>query len=241
MKKVFLLFFMICASALAQTNIDRLDKQIQNKAADTNLVNLLNKTAEKILRRDQHLSFRYAVMADSLSEMLDYPKGKGESLFNTGNYYLAISDYITALEYYEHALKILDGKKEHQKLTADILNRTGILYYQKGNYPEALKYYKKSLEINEFIQNEKGMAINYNNIGLIYFHQDDYDKALEYYNKIFENKEEISGESMTAYYHLNTGNVYAKQKDYSSALPHFQQALKRYLASEDPYGISAAF
>jgi tetratricopeptide (TPR) repeat protein len=104
-----------------------------------------------------------------------------QALNNIGGMLSNQKEYLEALDYYTRALKLREeiGAKES---VAGSLNNIGYIYNAYGDpsivdskeksiaegEKKALEYYLRSLEIRKEINNENGMAQQYNNIGAIY-------------------------------------------------------------------------
>ena len=68
-------------------------------------------------------------------------------------------------------------------MRATAINNLGVISKHQGTQEAALTYLKKGLEINEQIENKKGIAELLENIGAIYDEQGKIVDALTYYNK----------------------------------------------------------
>lgn len=82
-----------------------------------------------------------------------------------------------AIEWLFKAIKI---QEEHQFLKdlSFSYNNLGVAYFYQFSHNQALSYYKKSLEIDETLNDEKGVAGTLINIGVLYTYMDSLDKSL---------------------------------------------------------------
>jgi len=125
---VFYLLVTLSYPAIAQTvEVDSLDNLLQKHIAiDTFRVNILNKAAYKSFTFDIAKTYRYASEADSLSEILNYRKGKAESIRLKGFYYEEMSNFPKALEHYHLALQIFNEIDDKTGI-ANSFNNLGII------------------------------------------------------------------------------------------------------------------
>ncbi|RLD81346.1 MAG: hypothetical protein DRJ07_09375 [Bacteroidetes bacterium] len=64
--------------------------------------------SKKLFREDNEKLFKYAKENKTISDNLDYTKGKAKSLRLIGIYFFNKSNYSQALEYYQKTLKIFE-------------------------------------------------------------------------------------------------------------------------------------
>lgn len=139
-------------------------------------------------------------------------------------------DYITALRYYEKALKIsekVSGEKHHS--TATIYSNLAGVYKVQGDYATALRYYEKTLAIRKkvFGKENPSIAMTYNNLAGIYKTQRDYATALNYYEKALAIQEKAYGKEHphTAVMYGNVAVLYQEKGDYTTALSYYEKVL----------------
>jgi tetratricopeptide (TPR) repeat protein len=96
--------------------------------------------------KNQEIVFREKQLA--YARELGDRRGEGKALFNLGNIYAALGDYVGARPYYEQALairrKVLG--EEHPD-TATSLNNLGRLLEDMGDYAGARPYFEQALAI----------------------------------------------------------------------------------------------
>jgi len=63
---------------------------------------------------------------------------------------------------------------------AKYLSKSAFLLQNNYHYEEAISYFKRVLDINDRLNNQKGLMVVYNNIGMIYSDLEQYSSALPY-------------------------------------------------------------
>jgi serine phosphatase RsbU (regulator of sigma subunit) len=71
-------------------------------------------------------------------------------------------------------------------------NMSAYLLQNNNHYEEAISYYKRILDINERLNNQKGLMVVYNNIGMMYSDLEQYSNALPYLGKGLQLSREFS-------------------------------------------------
>jgi two-component system, NtrC family, sensor kinase len=242
-KKLNLIFLLLCSFilVLAQNRtIDSLEAVLlKHVQRDTARINLLNKIAYELRRTDYEKGHIYACEADSLSDILDYKKGKAESLRMIGRYFRSKGDYTKALEYARKALEI-NEKIQYKTGIAFSLGDISAVYVIQNNYVNAIDYSQRALKMAEEIGDNTQMSLYLNNLGVIYQNMGDFPKALDYYQTGLKIAEKVNDIYSVNSYYSNIGVVYAAQGNYPHALEYYQKSLKLCEESNDKRGISYA-
>lgn len=133
-------------------------------------------------------------------------------------------------------------KRQKMLLTylGSALNNIGYAYRSRGNIENAVLNYEKAVEIQEQVNDKKGLAGTLNNIGAIYDDQGDFPQALHYYHRSLKYKEQLNDSSGIALTLNNLGVIYYNQGDLSQALDYFMKSLKIQEAIGDKEGIGEA-
>lgn len=228
-KKIHILILSVLLVNLSfsqSTYRDSLEGQLNlHNSNDTNKVKLLVSLANEYYRIDIEKTLTYATQADSISTVLNYQKGKAESLRQLGRYFWRKSDYDKALNLFEEALEIFNSLRDKEG-QSNCYNNIGSTYWRWGNYQSTLEYFEKSLALREELGDKEGMAASYNNIGIIYRTQGDYFNALDYYHKSVEIKEEINDKPGISDSYNNIAIIYSSQGDYDKALDYHNKSLE---------------
>lgn len=222
---IFSLFF-INNIIVAQTHeIDSLENVLENyPKTDTVKIDLLNDIAFNARFYDLNKTLQYATLADSLSNLIDYKKGKAKSLKTKALYYKEISDYPQAMIYYQSVLKICK-KIGDKAITASCCNDMASLYAVQGNYPKALEYYQKSLSLCEQLGNQYYIAVINANIGDLYLKQGDNTKALSSMLKAIDYYEKTKPRMNLIIAYKNTVATYIEMKNHSLALSYSDKSI----------------
>ena len=206
--------------------------------ADTNKANLLISIARATISEPEK-SIGYAEEALSVSEKLNFKKGRSNAYHTLGIANNTLGRIPEALQNYFAALKIRE-EIDDKKGIAGTSNNIGLIYMYQNNYPEALNMFFKALKINEEIDNKQWIAANYNNIGIIYLMQNQYPDALNNFNAALKMMDQLGDRQSQNHPYNNIGNIYFQQGKYSEALKNFTTALKIREEIGDSYEIAAA-
>jgi len=190
------------------TEIDSLENLLANHPqTDTVKIDLLNEIAFKARFYDLNKTLQYATLADSLSNIVDYIKGKAKSLKIKAIYYQTILDYPQALKYFQRALGI-SRKIGDKATTASCYNGIGSIYTDQGNFPRALENLQKSLSICEQIGNQHYIAALNTNIGNLHLKQNANEEALSYFLKAADFYEKTGANMNLTIAYLNIVAAY---------------------------------
>ncbi len=161
------------------------------------------------------------------------------SLFNIAWVYYSTEDYMTAIEYFNRVIAVIEEKDLRY---AKCLNSIGVSYENIGDYQNALKYYMQAFENKKNILGEGphlDYAISFTAIGYIYSATGEYQNALKYYTQAMEIRKKALGEEHPEY--IKTLNyiayAYDCMFDYQNALKYKMQVLeirKKVLGEEHP-------
>jgi len=174
----------------------------------------------------------------NVSLVKEIKKALTSSLNNIGVIYNSQGQFEEALNYFHKSLKI---KAEDLSSLANTHNNIGLIYKNQKRLKEALDYLSKALELQEKINDKRGIGYSLNNIGFI--HKDraeiirmaggnsdsitsELKKALNYYEKSLIIQREIGNKKGIAYSLGNIGTVHFKQNNYSLALTYHDSSLK---------------
>ncbi|RLD82323.1 MAG: hypothetical protein DRJ10_05180 [Bacteroidetes bacterium] len=222
------------------TEIDSLENLLQQHLSeDTLRVNLLNKTAQKLLYLNKNKTLKYAKESKILAEKLNYPRGKANSIYWIALYSHITSDFTKALENYQESIRIYTELGE-KKGVAQCLNNMGIIYKSQGDYALALEYYEKSLKIKEELEDKRGISRTLINVGVIHKQQGNCLRALENYQESLKITKEIEDKQGVAINLHNIGEIHLIQGDYPLALEYFQLSLKIKKEIENEYLICSS-
>lgn len=121
----------------------------------------------------------------------------------------------TALDYNHEALKLAETVAEPslglRRSIAVSLNSMGNIYLLLKQYDLAIERFKKSQEIEKSIDNQLGLAINYQNIGYAKDAKGEFDDALIYFKKSLKINDKIKNTFGQIICKSSIANMYIKQ------------------------------
>lgn len=132
-------------------------------------------------------------------------------------------------------------QKRLQHSLATSLNNLGYINIQKGEVLTGINYYEKALEIQQELNDSKGIAVSYNNIGLVHYNQGDIPTSLEYFHKSLKLKERIGNKKGIANSYTNIGGIYKILEDYDLALKYYLKAFKIEEELDNKKGIALCY
>ena len=188
--------------------IDSLEHLLANhQKTDTVKIDLLNDIAFKVRFYNLNRSLQYALIADSLSDIMAYKKGKAKSLKIRGVYFKIVEDYPKALDCYQRSIKISQDINDEETMAA-CYNNIGNIYRGQGNYPLAMENYQKTLSLFEKLGNKHHAAVCQLNIAGLYGFIGKKDEELPLYLKAADYFSEIQDYRNLILVYQNIINVY---------------------------------
>lgn len=223
---VLALFFcsLISSAQNAERKIDSLKKLIA--ASNQNDEKLAwNSQIAVLLIRAGNYEESERVYQNALKLTKGLPPGKGLAAFwhNRGNMLYYISEFDSALFYYERGLAMRRkiGDKEGELKS---LNNIGGIYYMLNEHQTALKYYEEGLKKEAELGFKEGSQVYLSNLGTIYTSLRLYDKALWYFRKSLVQYKENLKDLHTVY--AGIGIVYKEQERFDSSEYYMKLALR---------------
>lgn len=231
-KIVLLILLLYSAAADAQTAwIDSVKKTAAIQKADTNKVITLNSISDFYNFTEPDSALVYAQQALSLSEKLNYDRGKfwaivctNKALYLLGNYTLQLSFAFKAYP--------LGQKLNDPHALGWSMGMLGDCYFNLGDYSTALKYYRQIKQLAE--QNSIiDLYSIYSGLVpvLVQLHQ--YDSALFYAKKGYalQSRNALLNKPNTDSYYAKSivyrslGEAFAAKGNYDSALRYFHLSI----------------
>ncbi|MBR1421812.1 MAG: tetratricopeptide repeat protein [Selenomonadaceae bacterium] len=163
-----------------------------------------------------------------------------EDLEKANEFYVR-QNYVSALEYYNHALEINPN-------SAEAYNNRGLTYYHLNQFTNALSDFSKAIDLDKNFShayNNRGMILN--SMGQHSQAIPDFDQALKlnpkfsyalnnrgnayaaigkYQNAVQDLKSAAKISDNSAEIHNNLGNVYQATEKYSDAIKEYSKAIK---------------
>jgi tetratricopeptide (TPR) repeat protein len=152
-------------------------------------------------------------------------KTQAEAINKSGEINYCLSNYDTAMDYYQQSLQIRwkIGDRAGEGTT---LNNISQIYHDKGDYETALDYLQQSLKIRRKIGDRAGEGTTLNNISQIYHDKGNYETALDYLQQVLKIMREIGDRKNEGGTLNNISALYHAQSDYETALDYLQQSLQ---------------
>lgn len=248
---LFLLFFSI-KSALAQQEIDILEKKLKNATGREEIEILLTLADEYLIQhKELKVAFSYGIKALQKAQNLKYPFEGMKAKNILGNCHLEKGeqgDIEKAFEYYKNALSTpRKNSQEEEREEARSLNGLANVYYLWGYYKEALASTEKALSLRQKYTDERGMAQSYNTLGQIADAAGDYKNAIQYYSKALNLYEKLRRQRDIAGVLDNLASAIKVQAqiegktDFMQVLQYYNRSLEISNQLKDGKGIARTF
>ena len=159
------------------------------------------------------------------------PKTWAKALGRTGQQYLHLGEYDTALEYLKRSMALCReiGDKSGE---GSMLNNISQIFQARGEYDSALEYLERSLALCREIGNKSGEATTLGNISQIFQARGEYDTAREYLKQSLSISQEIGDKKDEGTTLNNLSTLYYGRGEYDTAL----ELLKRSLSIRQEIG-----
>lgn len=196
--------------------VTELENHIASLTDSTEKVDAINHLAFEIRNTNPSGSYSLCKQSQSLSEILDYPKGKANSLANEAFNHLQTADYELALEKLFEALNIFEILKDESGIAKAHYNFC-LIYIRLSDFDNALDSINKSLEYYLKQNNISELARCYFQLGSLSRSLNDYAGAIEYHNLSMElnrRTHDVAGEAASL---MGLGHVYLKTKEYEKS------------------------
>ena len=239
---IFLFFLFITVSVLGQVkDIDSLKIELlKHKEIDSTRVNLLNKIAFSYRRKDLSKTLDYLKESDSITNIINFQKGKARSFYVRGVAELMQSNYNEAIQHLESAIQIYLDINYMNDIGVCYM-ALGIVYYYQGYNEKTLINYLKAQQIDKKWGIKKNLITNTYNIGTVYVAMGKYKEGLVNYNETLKLYRENNDKKAEGNVLNSIANVYKDLGNYPSALENYQKSLSIYEKINDSIGIARAY
>ena len=178
----------------------------------------------------------YTVLIDLYSKMLpedDYGNEAflnkievhGLILGNLGTAYRMLGELRKAVDFSEHALKIMK-ESESRSIKGLRLGNLGLSYRKLGDFGKAITCSEQALEITKKVKNKSVEWIILGNLGLAYYELGEFGKAIEYYEHALKIVKKTQDRSIEGILRGNLGLAYRKLGEFGKAIECSEQAVK---------------
>lgn len=150
-----------------------------------------------------------------------------------------------ALDFHKQALDLAETEKNPsinlKRSIAVSRNSMGNIYLALKQYDLALIQFNQSLEIEKYLDNKLGLAINYQNIGYVKESKGLLEDALEDYKTSLDFNNQINSDIGRVICNNSIGVIYIKQEKLKEAQTTLTTALEKALELNDQYHIAPVY
>jgi len=150
-----------------------------------------------------------------------------------------------ALDFHKQALDLAETEKNPsinlKRSIAVSRNSMGNIYLALKQYDLALIQFNQSLEIEKYLDNKLGLAINYQNIGYVKESKGFLEDALEDYKTSLDFNNQINSDIGRVICNNSIGVIYIKQEKLKEAQTTLSTALEKALKLNDQYHIAPVY
>lgn len=207
---------------------------------DTAYINLLTEYAFSFDDRNYDSTLYHANVALSLSQKLNYSKGKAAAFWLKGLSYYYLDKIDSAKINLEQALPLARESKAARE-EGRIYNTLANVARYRGNQSEALNFYFKSLRIKQQIGDQLGAAITLNNIANVYSEEKDWKRALPYYQQSLAIRKKLNREKSAIMLLSTLGENHLQLGRLDSARYYLFRSLGFARQTDDPWGYVHAY
>ena len=163
-----------------------------------------------------------------------------QAYWKLGLSYLDNYDLDLAKEYFNQALRILEGAK-YTELLRYVLDYKGRVEIFMGELDSALITYRHDLKVSESLGDELNCADVINNMAYIYCQQDDMDKAMEYFKDARQRYERACDTLSMAQCDNNISNIYVERQQFDEALSLLRKSIPVFEQIDDDASLAHAY
>ncbi len=223
--------------------IDSLKRELKLEKTDTGRVLMFNKVAREIANTTQltpvsgrkkryEEALQYADSGLTLSRNITFRRGEAELYRTVGAVYYYLSDYDSAVSYYDRAFEVSSELNDEYGKTALMYN-LAIIYGEQGKHVQALKHYFvaasgwEHLGIKTHLQKTDAL------ISHIYKEMGEYKLSVEYAQKSLELAFELNDTlNAASLYDILAGN-YLSLHDTVSGTDAYEKSLALYRSKKN--------
>jgi len=235
---MFLLHFQFNLKAQEDYEKDSLESLLPY-ANDLQRADILSGLANCIRGIDSAKAGSYARQAYTISNKLNYCKGKANALItlgilekNRGNLAQARLHYLSGLS--------MSLKCKEPTVAAFAYHSLGNLSYIKSDYKRSIQYYIASVKISEQIGDRIKSARTYNNMGSLMMELDKLQQSEDYYLRALDLYKGSNDKLIIAEIENNLANIYQQRGFDLKALYHYANALEVFREKSSLLDISTA-
>jgi two-component system sensor histidine kinase/response regulator len=207
---------------------------------DTSTVNRLNKLAESKTGADPDSAFYYAEEAIKLSRKINYLRGLGEGLLQTGliNFTKGKSD--GAVKNFDEAILIYKQLNYQRGLSA-VYTQYGSMYNRLANYDKALEFLNLAMTIDQRLKDERALAECYKHVGVVNFSRGKLSEALDFYYKGLFIAIKDHYDIPAAEIYNDIGAILENIEAYNGAIEYFKKSLSIFAGTGNIHALGTVY
>ena len=210
--------------SFGQTEVENLQKQLDNVEYDSIKVDLLIKISQAYEYTDYSKSKRYAEEALELSDKIGSDWAKGKSYLRLAFLEAREGDHASSLKYYNMGLQTSISLKDSLRI-AFTLNALGDTYRELGEFDDAYLFLTRSYQVARKKNDSLTMLFALHNIGVVFKELGQYEIAINHINLSQKISDKINDVDGIAYSSDELGDVYLGMKNYSQSQKYLMSAL----------------
>jgi tetratricopeptide (TPR) repeat protein len=177
-------------------------------------------------KNDYNTALSTLLEALTVAEKINDWSIAGDAAINIGTvYYVVLSNYDNALNYYLKALQFYE-KGDNKKGIASALSGLGIAYTREKKFDQALETLNRSLSIYEELKEQRDIPKIHVNIADVYKEMNDHAKALAYLNKAKEEFTETKNSRGRAHALYKLAEIQRMEKQYDLAIANLTESME---------------
>lgn len=165
-----------------------------------------------------HQALDIAIETQNYERMANAYNNLGNINLLTGNYKIALENFLEAKNLYE--------TMAYSSMIASVHNSIGALYEELNNLDKALDNYQIAISGFRKMENCVGINTTLNNLGSVYLRSGKPDSALMYYNQAIQNELSCNDFYNLCHTYLSKANMYNDLGDFASAVEYYLKSKK---------------
>jgi CHAT domain-containing protein len=227
----FLTTLLLIVCSITAISAQQSRQNVRRKPAVSKLFALADKAVaegDRLRAEWKAESLRTAVRkyaeAQSYWHSANHSLREAEILKRLGDIHSILSNYRSAIDYYNKALQLARNVPDRQ-LEVDILNHISNAYLETANVKKALPYCRQAQEISGQIGYQRGAAEALNYLGLANSISGDVLRAQENFNQALAIWQQVNYNEGLAYTLLNLGYLHGNLGNIELSLDFYKRAL----------------
>ena len=220
--------------------IDSVLQIINTSKHDSVRIIQYNLLSAYIRNKDANRAIEFARKSLKASNTCDCPKYLANPRDAMGLSFQMLSQYDSAIFYYNEALRIRKGLKDSVGIGTS-LNDIGVGYYYQANYEKATHYFNESAKIKALTGDSVGAAQSLNNTGIMYDIAGDPSNAIKMYLEALAIYENMNNRSMMMGTYQNISLIYKGQGNNEEAKNYINQSIEIALELNDKNVLASCY